>query len=161
MQQIVVGLVNSNSFVIVEAMRASTDLKGMTRRRTASVMLFVLALAACGTTEGATTTLVETSTTLELPGREVYLRNNYCVGCHTTLGGRATGPTFLGLWGSEVTLESGETVIADEAYLKTAIVDPNAQVVAGFKPDIMPDFFGESLTEQDIDNVIEYIKSLG
>lgn len=135
----------------------------MKRSVTFAVLLAVVVLTACGTNtseETVTTDDAPTTTLLELPGREVYLRNNYCVGCHTTLGGRATGPTFLGLWGSEVTLESGEKVIVDDAYLRTAIVDPNAQIVAGFKPNIMPDFFGDTLTEEDINNVIEYIKSL-
>jgi cytochrome c oxidase subunit 2 len=123
----------------------------------AILAVFALLLAACG--EG-TTIEPSTSQPPDLPGREVYLRNNYCVGCHTTLGGKATGPTFLGLAGSEVELESGETVIADDAYLRRSIVDPNAQIVAGFAPDLMPDFFGDTLTEQDITDVIEYIKSL-
>lgn len=135
----------------------------MRRILMAGVLLAVLILPACGSTNSESTTTSEgvSATTIELPGREVYLRNNYCVGCHTTLGGPATGPTFLGLAGSEVTLESGETVIADDAYLRKSIVDPAAQIVAGFEPDIMPDFFGETLTEEDINNVIEYIKSLG
>lgn len=127
-------------------------------RRVAVLVVFAFLVSACGS--GAS---VESSTVpaADLPGREVYLRNNYCVGCHTTLGGPATGPTFLGLFGSEVELESGETVVADDEYLRTSIVDPTAQVVAGFSADLMPDFFGETLSEEDIDNVIEYIKSLG
>jgi cytochrome c oxidase subunit 2 len=133
------------------------------RSPTTAVLLAALLLAACGTDSSDPTSTTEgaTATTVELPGREVYLRNNYCVGCHTILGGAATGPTFLGLAGSEVTLESGEIVTADDDYLRRSIIDPNAQIVDGFKPDVMPDFFGERLTEEDITNVIEYIKSLG
>jgi len=123
----------------------------------ALLVVFALVLAACG---GGTTTEPSTVPAADLPGREVYLRNNYCIGCHTTLGAKATGPTFLGLAGSEVELESGETVIADDVYLRKSIVDPNAQIVAGFAPDLMPDFFGDTLTEQDIIDVIEYIKRL-
>lgn len=135
----------------------------MRRNLTAGALLAVLTLAACGTdnSEPTVTNPSTPATAADLPGREVYLRNNYCVGCHTTLGGKANGPTFLGLAGSEVTLESGETVIADDAYLRRSIVDPRAQIVAGFPSELMPDFFGDTLTEQDINNVIEYIKSLG
>lgn len=135
----------------------------MKRNPTAAVLMAVLILAACGTesSEPSSTSEGITATTVELPGREVYLRDNYCVGCHTTLGASATGPTFLGLAGSEVTLESGETVTADDDYLRRSIVEPNSQIVDGFKPGVMPDFFGETLTEEDIANVIEYIKSLG
>jgi cytochrome c oxidase subunit 2 len=124
----------------------------------------VTSLAACGegtSTDPPTSAASDPAPASDLPGREVYLGKGYCGGCHTTLGAKATGPTFLGLAGSEVTLESGETVIADDAYLKRSIVDPNAQIVAGFQHDIMPDVFGETLTEQDIIDVIEYINSLG
>lgn len=64
------------------------------------------------------------------------------------------------MFGSEVELESGETVIADDEYLRRSIVDPTAQIVAGYSADVMPDFFGKTLTEQDIVDVIEYIKSI-
>ena len=46
-----------------------------------------------------------------------------------------------GLFGKTVTLEGGETVVVDEAYLRESILNPAAKVVAGFQP-IMPTFQG-------------------
>ena len=129
----------------------------MSRRRFGilimSVVSLVPPLAACG--EAALPT-----TTTEHPGREVYVSNN-CSGCHTTLGVDAVGPTFLGLAGSEVTLATGEVVVADDEYLRRSIIDPSAQIVEGYEDKLeMPDIFEDRLTEEDLANVISYIKSL-
>ena len=83
-----------------------------------------------------------------------------CTGCHTADGVGAAGPTWLGLYGKEETLDDGTTVTVDEAYLRESILDPNAKVVEGFLPDIMPGDFGEKLSESQIDLLIEYIKVL-
>ena len=82
-----------------------------------------------------------------------------CAACHSTDGSTLVGPTWKGLFGSTRTLQDGTTVQVDEAYLRTAIVDPGAQLVQGF-PDVMPKDFGERLTEEQIQDLIEYIKSL-
>ena len=42
---------------------------------------------------------------------------NGCVGCHSVDGSPLTGPTWFGLFGSNVELADGTTVIADEALL--------------------------------------------
>jgi cytochrome c oxidase subunit 2 len=62
--------------------------------------------------------------------------------------------------GSDVTLASGETVVADDAYLFNSIIDPASQVVAGFDA-VMPTTYADSLSEAEINDLVEYIKSLG
>jgi len=79
-----------------------------------------------------------------------------CLGCHSIDGSAKVGPTWKGLYGSQVELESGETVTADAAYLHESIADPTAKVVKGFKP-VMPDL---GLDEQTIADLIAYIESL-
>jgi cytochrome c oxidase subunit 2 len=80
-----------------------------------------------------------------------------CVGCHTTDGRDQVGPTWTALYGSSVTLTGGEIVVADESYLRSSVRDPNAQIVDGYLPDIMPLL---ELTEAEITAIVEYIKSL-
>ncbi len=82
-----------------------------------------------------------------------------CQACHTADGTPAVGPTWKGLAGSSRPLESGETVVADDAYLRQSILDPLAQVVAGFAP-VMPATYSKQLSSDDIDDLIAYIKSL-
>lgn len=82
-----------------------------------------------------------------------------CTACHSIDGSDGAGPTWSGLYGSETELEGGETVTADDAYLKAAILDPGAQVVAGFGAN-MPSYEGK-VSEEEVAGMIEYIKSLG
>lgn len=84
-----------------------------------------------------------------------------CLGCHTTDGSSSVGPTWRGIYGSEEQLEDGTTVTVDEAYLRRSIVEPNAQIVQGFPPNVMPPTFGETLSDEEIDALVAYIKSLG
>lgn len=83
------------------------------------------------------------------------------LGCHTChqqdTSGR--GPTLEGLFGKEVLLQNGQTVIADETYLRESILNPHQQLVAGFQP-IMPTFQGQ-ISEEGLLHLIAYIKSLG
>lgn len=83
-----------------------------------------------------------------------------CLQCHTIDGTPGSGTTWRGLAGSSRPLASGETVTADDAYLFNSIVDPSAQIVAGFD-DIMPPDYGDTLTEGEVEDLVEYIKTLG
>ncbi len=82
-----------------------------------------------------------------------------CTACHSVDGSKLVGPTWKGLFGEEVTLDDGTTVVADEEYLRRSIVDPGAQIVQGF-PNVMPKNYKDQLTEEQIQSLIEYIKSL-
>jgi cytochrome c oxidase subunit 2 len=80
-----------------------------------------------------------------------------CNTCHAA-GDTQRGPVLNGLFGARVTLASGETVVADNAYIRESILNPQAKVVAGFPP-IMPTFQGQ-VSEEQLLALIEYIKSL-
>jgi cytochrome c oxidase subunit 2 len=91
-------------------------------------------------------------------GQKVYEAYG-CQACHSLDGSEGVGPTLLNAYGHEVTLEDGTTVIADEAYLYDSIVDPNKQIVQGFAPS-MPQNFADQLSDEEISDLIEFIKSL-
>jgi cytochrome c oxidase subunit 2 len=82
-----------------------------------------------------------------------------CLACHAIDGSAGTGPGWQGLAGSTVTLDNGETVVADDAYLFNSIVDPQSQIVAGFEA-VMPTTYSDSLSQAEIQDLVEYIKSL-
>lgn len=84
---------------------------------------------------------------------------NGCIGCHSADGTQLTGPTWFGLFGSEREFQDGTTGIADEAYIAESILEPNAKIVAGpyQSPSVMPPY---ALTDEDIANLIAYIKTL-
>jgi cytochrome c oxidase subunit II len=62
------------------------------------------------------------------------------------------------VYGSTVKLSSGQSVKADDAYIRESILNPSAKIVAGYTP-IMPTFQGQ-LSEEQILQLTAYIKSL-
>lgn len=82
-----------------------------------------------------------------------------CLSCHSVDGSAMVGPTWKGLYGHEVELEDGTTVIADVEYLTESIKDPNAKVVKGFPAGAMPPY-GSILTDENVLDIIAYIQSL-
>lgn len=89
-------------------------------------------------------------------GEQLYTQNA-CQTCHSTDGSRLVGPTFQNLFGHEVTLEDGSTVVADEEYIRQSIVDPSSQIVQGFPPSMVP---FDYLSESEVSSLIEFIKTL-
>lgn len=81
-----------------------------------------------------------------------------CLSCHSVDGGRRIGPTWRGLYGGRSQLTSGETVIADEAYITRSIMQPMTDIVVGFPP-VMPTYQGR-ITAGEIAAILEYIRSL-
>ena len=110
-------------------------------------------VAACGGSGGAESSGLsgEAAEGLEIA------KSNGCMTCHSVDGRRSVGPTWQGLYGSEVELEDGTTVVADDEYLTRAIEDPGAQVVAGFN-GVMPD---RDLSEADVAAIVAYLRTLG
>lgn len=81
-----------------------------------------------------------------------------CSSCHTITGEVRVGPTWLGLWGTDEKLEDGRVAHVDAAYIRKSIVEPLADVVAGY-PHAMPSY-AQSLSDADIDDLVALIYSL-
>lgn len=92
--------------------------------------------------------------TLASTGARLF-RQYGCSGCHRP-DASVAAPDLRGLYGRPVPLEGGGTVIADEGYLRDSILNPAAQVVAGFKP-IMPSYRGQ-ISEPDLLAIIAFLK---
>jgi cytochrome c oxidase subunit II len=80
-----------------------------------------------------------------------------CNTCHLSEG-QGRGPLLHGLFGKMQAQQSGETLLVDEAYLRESILNPSAQITAGFQP-IMPAFQG-LVSEEQLLALVEYVKSL-
>jgi len=81
-----------------------------------------------------------------------------CFGCHTVDGTQHIGPTWRDLYGKTERLEGGKSVRVDEGYLTRSMMDPRAEVVAGYQP-VMPTFQGR-VPAPEIAAIVEFIKSL-
>jgi cytochrome c oxidase subunit 2 len=92
-------------------------------------------------------------------GERLFVRR--CSTCHTadgTADSAHIGPTLKGIFGHDVQLKSGESVLVDENYLRESILEPSAKIVAGYS-DQMQTFKGD-LKDEDILALIAFIKSL-
>lgn len=81
-----------------------------------------------------------------------------CLACHTLDGQKHVGPTWARLFGSERVLADGRRVLADEGYLTRSMMDPTADVVAGYG-EVMPSYRG-TLTAGEAAALVELIRSL-
>ena len=86
-----------------------------------------------------------------------------CIACHSTDPTISMlGPTWKGMYGSERSYARGSLrVVADEAYLREAILEPAAKITTGYErgESGMPSYAGV-LSQAQLDAVILYIKSL-
>ncbi len=89
---------------------------------------------------------------------ETLFQKYACNTCHTN-DATGRGPVLLGLFGKSVALNNGQTIVADENYVRESILNPQAKIAAGFGP-IMPTFQGQ-VNEDDLLKLIAYVRSLG
>ena len=90
---------------------------------------------------------------------EALLQKYGCLGCHSLDGTPKLGPTFKGLYDSQVKVtRDGKpaTVKADEEFLRESIVNPSATIVEGFPP-IMPP---SNLPESELEAIVEYLEEV-
>jgi cytochrome c oxidase subunit II len=95
--------------------------------------------------------------TLAEQGQQQFAQQG-CATCHL-LDQQGRCPNLRGLYNKPVQLANGQTVIANDAYIRESILEPNAKIVAGFEPNIMPNFKGQ-VSEEGVIQLIAYIKSL-
>ena len=93
---------------------------------------------------------------LALEGRKIFLKYR-CISCHSAKED-AAAPVLENIFGHPVRLTNGETVIADEEYIRRSVMEPDSQVVAGWQ-NIMPTFRGQ-ITEEEVFQLIAYFRSL-
>jgi mono/diheme cytochrome c family protein len=117
--------------------------------------------SATTTTQSPTVGPVAVTPALVARGKGLYAADG-CSACHSLTGSSGVGPSFKGLAGSTVTLTSGKTVTADDAYLERSIADADAEVVKGYRAGVMSAAIGSSdLTAKpdDIRALVAFIKS--
>ncbi len=93
-------------------------------------------------------------------GQEL-MKMNACLSCHSVDGSRLVGPSYKGLYGSKVTVVTNgqeRVTTADDAYIKNSMLEPNADIVKGYQPQ-MPSQKGK-LSDSDINAIIAYLKTL-
>ena len=84
------------------------------------------------------------------------MRSNGCAACHGANGQGGVGPAFQGLYGSEVALDDGTTVTADDEYLRRSIEEPGEQSSRGTRCRCR-----RTTSTPQIDEIIGFIAAIG
>lgn len=82
------------------------------------------------------------------PGAQVFASNG-CGGCHTLAAAESGGVTGPNL--DEVL--PGQSA----AMIDKSITDPNAEIAKGFPPNVMPANYGDTLTPQEVKDLVQYL----
>jgi cytochrome c oxidase subunit II len=96
----------------------------------------------------------------ENEGRQTFTTYG-CLGCHSLEGAEGVGPPLNKTYGSKriVTTKEGEkSVVADEEYMRRAILDPDVEIVKGYQA-IMPSLQGK-IPDKELDLLIKFLESL-
>jgi cytochrome c oxidase subunit II len=129
-------------------------------RRVAPFLLvagLAVGAAACGSSEDDSASSANLSPDAKA-GQSLYQEK--CSGCHSIDGSSKVGPTFKGLAGSTVFLESGQSVTADDAYLAKSIEDPSADIVKGYTSVMASAIPAGSISADQAKQIAAYIDTL-
>ena len=114
----------------------------------AALCLLILTACGGGQGDGADSALIR-------KGKLVFQAN--CSACHSTSPNvNIVGPSMSGI------AERGGEIVAGmdaRAYLEQSILDPGAYLSEGFN-NMMPDTYGSSISEEDLDALITYIMTI-
>ena len=81
-----------------------------------------------------------------------------CSNCHSVDSDAVlVGPSMLGISERAADRVDGEDA---QTYIHNSIVAPNDYLVEGFNAGLMPQIYGDVLSEQDLEDVIAYLMSL-
>jgi mono/diheme cytochrome c family protein len=83
------------------------------------------------------------------PGAQVFA-NNGCGNCHTFKAAEAGGTVGPPL---EKALVPGDTT----AKIEEMVVDPNAEIAKGYPPNVMPQNFGQVLSKEELENLVQFL----
>ncbi len=95
------------------------------------------------------------SISLEASGQRLYAQLG-CSACHEGTN-TARAPTLVGLAGAPVPLAQGGTAIADDAFIRGKILNPDQDKIAGYK-QVMPTYKGV-IKEDEMNQLVAFIRN--
>lgn len=119
--------------------------------------LFALAIAACAFSAACASGPPRPADPALVRGWEIY-QQKHCSSCHRIDGdGGGTGGPALTRIGSAA--ETRRPAMSADEYLRESVLDPGAYVVPGY-PDTMPRGQARDLSQNDVDALVRYLRSL-
>jgi len=121
-----------------------------------TLVLESLLLAACGGGDGASADSVDA-------GEQLFKQSTIgttagCKTCHSLEPGAViVGPSLAGIATRAGNMVSG---VSAEDYLRQSILEPDAYLVEGYPASVMPKVWGEHLSEEQVNGLVEYLLTL-
>jgi len=121
-----------------------------------TLVLASLTLAACGGGDGAGADSADA-------GEQLFKKSTVgttagCKTCHSLEPGAViVGPSLAGIASRAGNLVSG---VSAEDYLRQSILEPDAYLVKGYPASVMPKVWGEQLSEEQVNGLVEYLLTL-
>lgn len=134
-------------------------------KRLLIAVLFANLLMACGEnqtdSQASSQTLVKTGEALfqqtQLKHRSTTEQALGCIVCHRLDGEASVAPSLVGVGTRAKVMIEGK---AASDYLRESIVNPDAHIVSGYEPSIMPNNYAQVLSDDDINALIAYLLTL-
>ena len=84
------------------------------------------------------------------PGGQVFA-NNGCTACHTLAAAQSTGNVGPNL--------DDEIAQDPPSFIKQSIVDPSAEIAAGFNDGIMPQNYEQTIPAPDLEKLVNFLST--
>ena len=78
-----------------------------------------------------------------------------CGSCHTFAAANSTGKIGPGL--DKIAADAKKAAEDPAAYVKESIVEPDKVIAQGYQPGVMPGNFGQTLSPQELDSLVEFV----
>jgi cytochrome c oxidase subunit II len=99
------------------------------------------------------------SATTAAAGKAVFTGSAGCSSCHTLAAAGATGTVGPNL-GTSVVSSAKKAGMALKPFIMESIEKPNAFIAPGFRPNVMPQTFSQTLTPTQIQALVNFIASV-
>jgi mono/diheme cytochrome c family protein len=88
-------------------------------------------------------------------GQQLYISGG-CAGCHAIadISNGVVGPNLTQAGETAATREDG---VSAEDYIRQSILNPNAVVVEGYQPSIMPQNYDQQFGDQELDDLVAFL----
>ena len=126
----------------------------MTQYRFHIIFLHFLVIVSCSKQHESNGFAIDSP---EAKGFDIFNRMA-CNACHSIDGSLKLGPSMKNQYGKEILHTDGTIMIIDDEYIRRSLIDPLKHIAEGYTP-IMPSY-KPVLNDEDIENLIAYIKAL-